>query len=125
MKTITFALIAIFAGAITYAANLERDDQTEVIQGPAYHGKKAANTTAISTYIDMRTDLAYSVYCAAAAKERWSDVNLQNYTTSAKKVIKASYVQTTIPQTTWHGGYINKGTPYLNLSGCAGQIRKH
>jgi len=120
MKKYIFTIALVFATVAAFAATLETDGQGNLIQAPAYHGGKAVAISSATT-IDLRQDVAYSVYCAGASKER---LMYGNYTAASKSATKAAYVATTIPATTWHGGTVNKMTPFLNLTGCVGFLRK-
>jgi len=115
-------VVATAAATTLYAASLERDNNNNIIQAPAYHGGKAvAVGSPAATVYDLRQDVAYSVYCAGAANER---LMYGNYTAASKRSLKAAAVATTIPATTWHGGTVNKATPFLNLTGCVGFLRR-
>lgn len=125
-RYIVALLMSAFASA-AYAATLQLDDNGARIPLPAYDGKKTVtlpSTASRYATVDMRQDIAYSVYCAGAAKERFM---YGNYTGSSTAAIagRAAYVQSTVPATTWHGGIVNKNTPFVNFSGCVGTVKRH
>lgn len=117
MKRLLLFASLIFS-AVAYAGTFEMDDDGTTTINPAYHGAKSQALTAVRTTVDMRGDLNYSVYCAGAAQERFM---FGSYTTTARR---APYIATTVPATTWHGGAVNKNTPFGNFSGCAGFLRR-
>jgi hypothetical protein len=126
MKTLLTIAVLLIATAV-YAATLQIDTNGNKIPLPAYDGAKTVNlpnTASRYKTVDLRQDIAYSVYCAGAAKERFM---YGNYTANSAAAIagRSAMVQSTVPATTWHGGIVNKNTPYVNFSTCVGTVRRH
>lgn len=122
MKRFLFLLSLLAIASTVYAATLPSDANNVPIQAPAFNG--ALTTALVNTgagnavNVDMRQNIAYSVYCAAVSKERSM---FANYTKSSRN----AFLQSPIPATTWHTQYVSKTTPFVNISGCAGWLRKH
>lgn len=117
-KLIYLILLILGICTVAIAATLPTDGNNNLIQSPAFNGALTQTLTAPSSVVDMSQNIAYSVYCAAVSKER---AMFGNYTKSQKY----PFVQSTIPATTWHTAWVSKTTPFVNISGCAGQLRIH
>ena len=125
LLALSIAVVMIAIVGMSYATTLQTDDQNNFIQNPAYNGGKSAALTGASVVLDLRQDVAYSLYCAAVAKERGM---YGNYTASgaasAGRAARNTYVLTPVPATTWHSAVVNKQSPFLNVTGCTGWVRR-
>ena len=93
---------------------LERDHNGSVLQGGAPNGLLSQTLTVYSTTIDGAGSIWWSLYPPTACKVRLMP-------TSAK----GSYPQFTAPVGVTISRFVNKATPFINLSGCTdGELQR-
>lgn len=110
-------LIVLFAVLIAIPAHAGMFDAA---YWPQFNGGKTRALPVTSVNVDLSQDMFYSLYCAAVAKER---TMFGNYTKS-QIALKTAYIQSSVPATTWHTQAVNKATPFLQISGCSGWMRR-
>ena len=110
-------LLALVAATSVGAAEtgfLERDHNGSVLQGGAPNGLLSQTLTVYSTTVDARGSIWWALYPPTACKVRLMP-------TSAK----GAYPQFTAPVGVTISRYVNKATPFINLSGCTdGELQR-
>ena len=113
MKTLIAVTLMFVFAAFAFAADtgkMEKDGNNNVVQGAAPRGDKTIALTGVS-YTTDGSGVWWGAYCTTDAKVR-------TMVTSAKGANKTW----TIPALTRVGYVINKGTPFVNISGCTGDM---